>query len=155
MQTVKTLWQKYQEIIRYGIFGVITVLINLALYQLFLTLQLHYVLSSMISYFIASLISYYFNLFFVFHSPHLPLLKECMRLIQYFSVRIGSLIIDTLLLIVLVECFHMHEFYSKLFVSIVVILLTYVMNRIIMKRKEENEYTQFKSADEKEMTKKF
>ena len=138
MQTVKNLWQKYQEIICYGIFGMITVLINLALYQLFLTLQFHYVLSSIVSYFIASLISYYFNLFFVFHSPHLPLSKEWVRLMQYFSVRIGSLVIDTLLLIILVELCHMHEFYSKLFVSIVVILLTYVMNRIIMKRKEES-----------------
>lgn len=135
MKQIKKLIDKYKEIILYGIFGVITVVINLILYKLFLELNIYYVLSSLISYVIASLISYFFNTYFVFHSEKLNLKGELVRIAKYFIVRIWSVIVDTLLLMLAVEVFKLDEFYAKPVVSVVVITMTFILNRKILKKK--------------------
>ena len=132
---IKKLIDKYKEIILYGIFGVITVIINLILYKLFLELNIYYVVSSLISYVIASLISYFFNTYFVFHSEKLNLKGELARIAKYFIVRIWSVIVDTLLLMLAVEVFKLDEFYAKSVVSVVVITMTFILNRKILKKK--------------------
>ena len=132
---IKKLIDKYKEIILYGIFGVITVIINLILYKLFLELNIYYVVSSLISYVIASLISYFFNTYFVFHSEKLNLKGELARIAKYFIVRIWSVIVDTLLLMLAVEVFKLDEFYAKPVVSVVVITMTFILNRKILKKK--------------------
>ena len=135
MKQIKKLIDKYKEIILYGIFGVITVIINLILYKVFLELNIYYVLSSLISYVIASLISYFFNTYFVFHSEKLNLKGELVRIAKYFIVRIWSVIVDTLLLMLAVEVFKLDEFYAKPVVSVVVITMTFILNRKILKKK--------------------
>lgn len=133
---MKKLINKYKELILYGIFGVITVLINLVLYKLFLDLKIHYVVASLISYFIASLISYFFNTYFVFHSEKLKLKGEIIRIIKYFVVRIWSVIVDTLLLMLAVEIIKLDEFYAKPCVSVIVILMTFILNKKLLKKKQ-------------------
>ena len=135
MKQIKKLIDKYKEIILYGIFGVITVIINLILYKVFLELNIYYVLSSLISYVIASLISYFFYSYFVFHSEKLNLKGELVRIAKYFIVRIWSVIVDTLLLMLAVEVFKLDEFYAKPVVSVVVITMTFILNRKILKKK--------------------
>ena len=80
MTKVKELFNKYSSLIRYGFFGVITVIINLVLYKLFLVININYIIASLISYFIASLVSYYFNLFFVFNQRINGFFDECIRI---------------------------------------------------------------------------
>ena len=133
---MKKLINKYKELILYGIFGVITVLINLVLYKLFLDLKIHYVAASLISYFIASLISYFFNTYFVFHSEKLNVKGEIIRIVKYFVVRIWSVIVDTLLLMLAVEVFKLDEFYAKPCVSVIVILMTFILNKKLLKKKQ-------------------
>ena len=130
------LFNKYKELILYGIFGVITVIINLILYKLFLDLKIHYVISSLISYIIASLISYFFNTYFVFHSEKLNIKGELIRITKYFVVRIWSVIVDTLLLMFAVEVLKLDEFYAKPIVSVVVITMTFILNKKILKKKK-------------------
>ena len=124
--------KKYESIIKYGIFGLITVGINLLLYKLFLIINMNYVIASVVSYVIASLISYYFNIFFVFNDKILKIKEEIKRIIKYFSVRVGSVIADTVLLIIFVELFKFDEFYSKIIISIIVISITYIFNKKII-----------------------
>lgn len=133
MQKIKELMLKYQSLIKYGIFGVITVGINLLLYKLFLYLKINYVIASIVSYIIASLISYYFNVFFVFKQKILKFSDEIIRIVKYFSVRVGSVVADTVLLICAVEFLKLDEFYSKIGISIVIILVTYIFNKLILK----------------------
>ncbi len=138
MQRLKNLLKKYHEFIAYGICGVGTVLLNLVLYKLFLNFSIYYVISSIVSYFIASLVSYFLNLKVVFHTKISGFKNEIIKLGKYFLVRIGSVIIDTLLLVLLVEIFNIDEFVAKLCVSFVVISITFILNRKILKDKKEN-----------------
>lgn len=132
---IEKIINNYKEIILYGIFGLITVIINLILYKVFLELNIYYVLSSLISYIIASLISYFFNTYFVFCSEKLKLKGELIRIAKYFIVRIWSVIIDTILLMLAVEIFKLDEFYAKPVVSIIVITMTFILNKKILKKK--------------------
>ena len=132
---MKNLINKYKELILYGIFGVITVIINLILYKVFLEINMYYVIASLVSYFIASLISYFFNTYFVFHSEKLDFKHEIIRICKYFVVRIWSVIVDTVLLMLAVEVFHLDEFYAKPVVSVVVILMTFIFNKKLLKKK--------------------
>ena len=134
MTKVKELFNKYSSLIRYGFFGVITVIINLVLYKLFLVININYIIASVISYFIASLVSYYFNLFFVFNQRINGFFDECIRIAKYFGVRIGSVVADTLLLYLAVDKFKFDKFYSKLFISFFIILITYFFNKKILRK---------------------
>lgn len=134
MKKIKSLFCKYESLIRYGIFGVITVGINLILYKVFLVINMNYILASLISYFIASLISYYFNLFFVFKQRIEGFFYEIVRIFKYFSVRIGSVFVDTFLLYLAVDKLKCDKFFSKIFISIFVILITYFFNKKILKK---------------------
>lgn len=133
---IKKIYNKYHEVIQYAIFGVITVAINLLLYKMLLVLKCPYLASNIISYIIASILSYFFNLKYVFHSEILPLPKELIRIFKYFSVRVFSIILDNGLLIMAVEVFKLDKFYSKIPISVLVILITYVFNKLILKKKE-------------------
>lgn len=130
--------KKYKEILLYGIFGLTTVGINLLIYKLFLNINMQYVFASVISYIIASIVSYYLNLFFVFKNKLLSFNKEVIRLIKYFSVRIGSIILDTVLLMVSVELFKFDKFFSKIIISVIIILVTYIFNKLILQNREVN-----------------
>ena len=133
-KTIKILYDKYGSLLRYGFFGVVTVIINLLLYKLFLELNINYIISSIVSYFIASLISYYFNLLFVFKQKLCKFKTELLRLFKYFSVRIGSVFVDTLLLYIAVEWLKGDEFISKILISILIIFITYFFNKKILKK---------------------
>lgn len=135
MSKVKKYYKKYEDILKYGFFGCITVGINLGLYKLFLIIGINYLIASIISYIIASLISYYFNLIFVFKQNILGFKEELVRIIKYFSVRIGSVLADTILLAFFVEVLKFDEFYSKIFISVFIILITYIFNKKILKNK--------------------
>lgn len=132
MKLVKEIINKNIKLIKYGIFGFITVFINLLLYKLMLIMGINYVISSIISYFIASTISYYFNLLLVFNNRIEPIKKEMKKIINYFSVRLVALGIDTLLLLICVEVIDLDEFTSKIIVSTLVILMTYILNKKIL-----------------------
>lgn len=139
MSKIKEYYKRYKDIIKYGIFGCITTLINLALYKLFLLVNMNYVIASVLSYFIASLVSYYFNVLFVFNQKILKFKDEIIRIIKYFSVRLTSVILDTVLLMVAVELFKLDEFYSKIIISFIIIIVTYLFNKIILKGNKKNE----------------
>ena len=129
------LFEKYKELILYGIFGVTTVIINLILYKIFLDLNMYYVVASLISYVIASLISYFFNTYFVFKSEKLDFKGEMVRIGKYFLVRVWSVIVDTVLLMLAVEVVKLDEFFAKPIVSVVVIGMTFIFNRKLLKKK--------------------
>ena len=128
------IFNKYKTLIKYGFFGVITVGINLLLYKIFLDFGMYYIVASLVSYIIASLISYYFNLIFVFNQKIDTLKEEVVRLFKYFSVRFGSVVVDTLLLYVSVDILKGDKFLSKIIISFVVISATYLFNKRILKK---------------------
>ena len=125
-----SLIKKIINLFRYGFWGCVTTAINLLIFFIFLRLHMNYILGNVISYGIAIVISYIFNKKFVFETSEKNTHNdETIQIIKYFVVRILSISIDSGLLWVFVEIAHVKVYMSKIIVIVLVILLTYLVNK--------------------------
>lgn len=119
--------KKIMEIYRYGFSGVLSTVVNLALYYVAIIIGIHYIVANVLSYIIAMIISYFLFNYFVFQEKHAQ--KKSHKIIKYTVVRIGSITIDSLLMYICVDIIHFAPMISKVGVSFFVIALTYILNR--------------------------
>lgn len=118
------------QIIKYGFFGVITTIINLLLFYLLIKIGVHYLLSNAISYFIAVVLSYYLNNKYVFNYKEKQ--SEIKKLVKFIIVRITSLGLDSACLWFCVTLMNYDAFLSKIFISTVIIIVTYTVNKTLV-----------------------
>ena len=90
---------KYKELILYGIFGVLTVIVNIISFKLLSILNIPLLYANTIAFFIAVVFAYYTNTKFVFNDKFT---KE--NFISFMSMRISTLFIDNIGLYYLVSC---------------------------------------------------
>lgn len=114
------------EILRYGFWGVITTCLNLFVFQLFLNLQVNYIVANIVSYFIAVAFSYFFNALFVFDQISSV---NFFQMVKFILIRLVSIAIDSILLFIVVETLQFNIFISKVSISFIIILGTYLVNR--------------------------
>lgn len=120
--------EKLLEIIKYVFFGVITTAINIILFIVIEYIGVQYLIANGIGYFIAVGFNFYLNKKYVFKP------SECIttriQLIRFFVLRVGSLAIDTLLFYLIVDIIGLNMYLSRVFLSIFIILGTYLINKI-------------------------
>ena len=117
-----------REISLYSVFGGITTFISILSYKLFLVIGLHYLIATTLSATLAVLFAYITNRIYVFRSNG-NILAESIR---FLTGRIGVFIIETILLIILVSWVKFDEFYSKIIVTIIVVLLNYIYSKFFV-----------------------
>lgn len=123
---------KYKNIIVYGIFGVLTTLINIIVYKILVDKNIYYVLSNVIAFIISVIFAYITNKRWVFYSKvntHSKVFKEFFK---FLISRITTFLIDFLGVIFLVEVIYCGKTYSKIFVNIIVIILNYLFSKKIV-----------------------
>lgn len=121
-------WNRARELIKYGFWGVVTTLLNLALYYILVRFGLYYLISNVVSYIIAVILSYFFNNWFVFNQVEKEKIS-IKKMSKYFLIRVLSIGLDSGLLYGCVSIFHFNQMLSKLFVSFLIIMLTYLLNK--------------------------
>lgn len=127
------------ELIKYGFWGGVTTLLNLALFSLFISVGIPYLVSNVSSYIIAVFFSYFLNKKYVFKKEkHND--GTIVEILKYFAVRLLSIVIDSGLLWVCVDVFQWNIFISKLLISAVVILMTYCLNKLFVFNKKEKSF---------------
>lgn len=122
---------KIKEVSLYGIFGVLTTILSIGLYKLLLILNIHYVIATTLSTAIAILFAYFTNRKYVFESTG-NVLEES---IKFLIGRVLVYILETIALIIAVTWMNFDEFYSKLVVTIMVIIINYVYSKFIVFKK--------------------
>lgn len=118
-----------REFITYVIFGLVTTFLNIGMYSLLLQIGLEYKISNIITLITVKTIAYLLNKFFVFKTKcenNLDLLKEIYR---YVIARGFTMIVDYILLIFLVDVLELDNFSSKIFVTILVVVLNYITSK--------------------------
>lgn len=132
------LFKKYQEIIMYLIFGVLTTLISIITYFIFThtfldaTNSLELQIANVLSWIISVTFAYVTNRIFVFASKNKNILKEVA---SFFSSRIVTLLIDMFLMFILVTCLHYNDTISKILVQVIVIIGNYILSKLIVFKK--------------------
>jgi putative flippase GtrA len=122
---------KIKEISLYTVFGVLTTLISIGTYKVFLLMNIYYVIATTLSATIAVAFAFYTNRKFVFESDG----NVVSEGVKFFSGRIAVFLIETLALIIAVSWMRFDEFNSKLVVTVMVVTLNYIYSKFIVFRK--------------------
>lgn len=118
------------ELIKYGFFGVLTTAFNFALFYAMIKIGINYIVSNVVSYFFAVMFSYILNNRYVFENSKSQ--KGLKKFVKFLVVRLFVVCVDTGLLYLLVYILELDVFYSKIFLSITIIMTTYVVNKLFV-----------------------
>ena len=124
--------------------GILSVAVNLGLFYLFLLLDMNYLASNLISYLIATLLFFLLSKFFVYgHDSDLSLIAIMREFLLFLTTRIGTTILENVLLVLCVDALELNVLLSKVGISLIVIVLNYLIASIyVFKRRKPGNDTQ-------------
>ena len=135
----KKIYEKYRDVIPYMIFGVLTTLVNMAVYWLMAhPLQLEVMPSTVTAWIITILFAYVTNRKWVFHSEASAVNEIIQDMISFFACRLATGIVDWGCMFLFVNICHFDDVIIKFAANVLVIILNYAASRlIIFKHKDE------------------
>ena len=146
MEKLKKIFVKIQkkifsrEFITYGIFGVLTTLVNILTFQLlFENFSIAYGIANIIAVLFAKVFSYITNKLFVFHS-HCATWKELiLEILKYVFARGFTGLIDIFGMFFAVEVLKADEMITKYIIQVIVIILNYILGKkVVFKKHDKN-----------------
>ncbi len=125
------------ELIRYGVIGVFTTLVNFVIFYLLDTvLSLDANVSNVISVVCAVVFAYVTNKLFVFRS-HCPSLRALwLEAFSFFSARGITMLIEVGGVFLATVLFHFDAMISKIAINVIVLILNYVFSKWFVFQKE-------------------
>ncbi len=121
-----------REIILYLIFGVLTTIIGIGGYALFLKLGLHYVAATTLSWILAVIFAYVTNRQYVFGSEAHTVKMRLREISAFFASRAGTWLMETLGLILLIDGLSMDDMFSKYVMSVFVVIMNYILSKVFV-----------------------
>lgn len=119
-----------RELISYVIFGVLTTIVNIAVYFFFARIcGINYLIANIIAWVVSVLFAYITNRIWVFESKNTKILKEVSL---FFSGRLFSGIADTALMYLFIDILMIGDFISKIVIQVIVVILNYVISKVIV-----------------------
>ena len=136
---IKALCVKYEEIIAYLIVGVLNTLVSWAAWFLcaytFLDAEIVWqnVLLSVISWVVGVVFGYVMNRKYVFKSKDPKIMNEFL---QFSGGRVSTWALDAVMMVLLVNVMHINEGFSKIFVSVLVMIGNYLISKLFVFKKK-------------------
>ena len=125
---MSTMW----EMVRFGVVGVITTVINFLIFKLGRMARLPLVAANSVAWLAAVLFVFAANKFIVFQSADWNTMFVLEELARFLMFRLLTLLIETSLLWLLVKKRDLPEMVSKCGVSVLVVLLNYVLGKFLV-----------------------
>lgn len=127
---MKELLLKYKEIIMYLIFGVLTTVVNIAVYYIMAnSLQIHYLFSNIVAWFLSVLFAYVTNRKYVFESKSEQIIKE---MTSFFGARLATGAMDMVLMWLFVGLHILPDFIAKVITNVIVIIANYILSKLVV-----------------------
>ena len=137
IQKIRSLVEKYWDIITYLIFGVLTTVVNYLVYlPCYNILGFSSSVSNMIAWAVAVVFAFVTNKPLVFRSHDWSAGVVVPELIKFVGTRIGSGGLETLILLLAVDVLGMNGNVWKLITSVLVVILNYVGSKLLVFRKK-------------------
>lgn len=119
-----------KELFFYIVFGVLTTVVNILTYLFFTKLcGINYLISNILAWFLSVLFAYITNRIWVFESKNTNILKEISL---FFGGRIFSGVLDTGLMYLFIDILLIGDFFSKIVIQIIVVIVNYVFSKLIV-----------------------
>ena len=136
----KKIYLKYKSQILYLFFGGLSTLLNIVIFFIFNTLiKIDYQTSNVIAWIIVVIFAYITNKIWVFESKKETKSELLKETVSFFGSRLLTLGIEFILLYLFVEKFNILELVSKIIINIVVIVLNYVLSKLFVFKKKNNQ----------------
>lgn len=136
----KQLYEKYKDLIPYGIFGVLTTVVNIASYWVAAhPLGLSVVVSTVIAWILSVLFAYVTNRKWVFHSEAVGFNAIIKEMASFFGCRLATGFIDLACMFVFVDVLHFDDVAIKVIANVIVIVLNYVASKLVIFKHGGNE----------------
>lgn len=134
---IQKLWVKFvnYETISYLIFGVLTTIINYAAFVVCQSLNIHYLIGTIIAWVLAVLFAYVTNKLFVFKSKSWKREIIVKEFTSFIACRLVSGAFDLGFMALSVEILSMNESIAKLVSNVFVVLANYAFSKIFIFRK--------------------
>jgi len=133
---MRLLWQKYRHLFFYGIFGVLTTVVNILSFALcYEYLKMPNIYSNIVAWVLAVTVAYITNKLWVFDSKTFSLDVLLPEIWRFFSCRLVTGIMDLIIMWVGVDCVHGPATFIKVGSNIIVIVLNYVFSKILIFKK--------------------
>lgn len=130
---MKKLLEKYKSIIRYAFFGVMTTIVNVAVYSLFYeVLSIGNILSTVVSWGLAVAFAFVTNKLFVFESRSWKVKTALKEVTNFILCRVGTGLVEVIMMYVFVDILSYNGTIMKLLTNIIVIILNYVASKLII-----------------------
>lgn len=146
METIKALYQKYRELIVYFITGVLTTLVNWAVYALCVeAFGWSVAVSNAIAWVAGVLFAYVTNKLWVFRSFNWEIRFVLKEAFLFVSARVLTGVFEIVAVPLLVSLglsqpfFGVKGMWAKILVSVVVMILNYVFSKLIVFRKSDGD----------------
>ena len=153
---LKELYKKYEEVILYLFFGVLTTIISVGLYWLLgvmfdyiaatsgnsgLTLQNNGFINSSCVVFkniIAILFAYITNRIFVFKSKISGFKAITLEMLSFFAARLATMVFEVIFMFVTVNVFALQPLLMNIIAQFVIVVLNYVFSKLCIFKKEDS-----------------
>ena len=137
IQKLRTLFEKYWDIVSYLFFGVLTTVVNYLIYlPVYNFCGLSAALSNMIAWVGAVIFAFLTNKPFVFRSHDWSAKTVVPELTNFVSCRIASGVLETVILFLAVDCMNWNGNIWKLVTQVLVIIINYVGSKLLVFRKK-------------------
>ena len=134
---LKKLFTKYQELIVYLVFGVLTTVVNYLVYlPCYNWWGLNASVSNVIAWVVAVAFAFVTNKPFVFRSYDWSYKVVVPELTKFVATRVGSGALETVILFLTVDLAGMNGNVWKLVTSVLVVVLNYIGSKLLVFRKK-------------------
>lgn len=133
MKIIKQLLVKYKDIILYGIFGILSTVVNILSYWGFAhPLGIGTMLSTILAWFLTVSFVYLTNRKWVFHSNASTVKEYIKEVVSFFFCRIATGVLDWACMFIFVTLLSLHDVMVKALANILVIILNYIASKLII-----------------------
>ena len=133
VEITKKLIIKYKALIMFGIFGVLTTIVNVLVYQLcYAVLEISNALSTIIAWLLAVAFAFITNKKWVFGSEKIDKKTLVREISSFILCRVGTGVLDLGIMIYTVDYLGWNALLMKLFANVLVIILNFVCSKLII-----------------------
>ena len=136
LKNILELLRKYQDVLSYLFFGVLTTVVNfLVYYPLTNLLGMNATLANVIAWAVSVAFAFVTNKPFVFKSHDWSASVVVQELTLFVGTRIGSGALETAMIFLLVDCLSLDGNIVKIAVSVLVVVINYIGSKLLVFRK--------------------
>ncbi len=134
------MYRKYQEGIDYLFWGGVAFVLSMVLFYIFANMMMiEEQIANVITWIICVIFTYFTNRIFVFKSKTGDMKSVTKEFVNFVSARLATLVLENVVLFICIDLLLWHNMIAKLVGQFLVIVSNYVLSKLWIFKKKENE----------------